>query len=245
MATCPECGAKVRRDNLKAHVEKVHKKTDRAEEEGAEEGSRTVRRRGKVERKVSPWPAVGLAVVLAVSSVGAYWYLTQSSRSSGGGGGQQSHGNPVAVIDVNNGTYYGTFRIELRIDVAPKTVNNFVNLANRGFYNGLTFHRISSNPHVIQGGAGGSVPSIPWESTGLKNVAYSVAMARAQSPDSATSQFYINTADNLYLDSGQYPYVVFGIVTDGRDVVDVLSRVPVDGETPREPVVMTSVRIIY
>jgi len=247
MATCPESEDKVRKENLKGHVDRVHKKAAAAKEKTPEQTARSTRPRVKDRRKVSPWPAIGLALLLAVSSLGAYAILTQSPSNAGGG--SQSHGNPVAVINVNHGSYSGTFRIELRVDVAPITANNFIGLANRGFYNGLTFHRISSNPPVVQGGdpngdgSGGSGKNISWEGTGLKNVKYSVAMARGQSPDSATSQFYINTADNGFLDNGQYPYVVFGMVTEGRNVIDYLKSVPVDVEAPRVSVVMTSVVI--
>jgi len=251
MATCPECGAKVRRDNLKAHVEKVHRKTDQATEEGAEETSITVRRRGMAERKVSPWPAVALAVVLAVSSVGAYWYLTRSP-SSPGGGSPPPAANRRAVISTN----YGTFTIELREDRAPRTTANFIGLANQGFYNGLTFHRVAHD-FVIQGGdpngdgSGGSGQTVAWEGTGLKNVKYSVAMARSGDPNSAqgantaTSQFFVNLVESPSLDNYAYPFVVFGQVISGQSVVDTIGRVPVDSnDKPISPVTMYSVTIV-
>ncbi len=248
MATCPECGAKVRRDNLKAHVEKVHRKTDQATEEGAEETSITVRRRGKEERKVSPWPAVALAVLLAVSSVGAYWYLTQHPSGSSGGGSPPppSQQNRKALV----ATSFGTFTILLREDRAPITTGNFVRLAQQGFYDGKAFHRVVPG-FVIQGGKDptGSVQSVPWENTGLPNIAYSVAMARVGDAnstlykDTATCEFFVNLAYNINLDQFIYPYVVFGQVIAGQSVVDAIGQYAVTPpETPR--VTISSVTVV-
>lgn len=123
-------------------------------------------------------------------------------------------------------TSRGEIRGELRGDLMPLTVANFVKLAQRGFYDGLTFHRVED--WVTQGGdpkgtgAGGPGYAIPLEtSADLKNVRGAVAMARTRVPDSAGSQFYILKADAPHLDG---EYAVFGRVTEGLDVVDRIAR---------------------
>ena len=123
---------------------------------------------------------------------------------------------------------YGTITAALDETIAPESVQNFVSLAKDGFYDGLTFHRIIEG-FMIQGGdpngngTGGSKETIKGEFTdnGVENpithVRGAVSMARAQDPDSASSQFFIVQADSTFLD-GQY--AGFGYVTDGIDVVD-------------------------
>lgn len=125
---------------------------------------------------------------------------------------------------------YGTIKLELDADTAPITVTNFVNLANDGFYNGLTFHRIIDG-FMIQGGdplgngTGGSDTNIKgeFEQNGVENdishVRGVISMARSQDNDSASSQFFIVQADSTYLD-GQY--AAFGHVTEGMEVVDAI-----------------------
>lgn len=136
-----------------------------------------------------------------------------------------STGKHHAKIVVKN---YGTIALELDADVAPITVENFANLVNEGFYNGLTFHRIISG-FMIQGGdplgngTGGSSKTIKGEfaSNGVKNsishVRGTISMARSSMPNSASSQFFIVHKDSTFLD-GQY--AAFGTVTSGMDVVD-------------------------
>lgn len=125
----------------------------------------------------------------------------------------------TAVITMEKG---GEIVIEFYPADAPKTVENFVKLTNKGFYNGLTFHRREEG-FVIQGGdpkgngMGGPGYTIPAEFNKQKHVRGAVAMARTQDPNSAGSQFYICLAPANFLD-GQY--TVFGIVTKGMDVVD-------------------------
>ena len=130
-------------------------------------------------------------------------------------------------IDVQD---YGTITLELDSDTAPISVTNFVNLAKDGFYDGLTFHRIISG-FMIQGGdpkgngTGGSDTTIKGEfsENGVENnishVRGTISMARANDPDSASSQFFIVHEDSTFLD-GQY--AAFGHVTDGMDVVDAI-----------------------
>ena len=137
------------------------------------------------------------------------------------------------TIDVQD---YGTISLELDADTAPISVTNFINLANEGFYDGLTFHRIISG-FMIQGGdpngngTGGSEKTIKGEfsANGVENdishVRGVISMARANDPDSGSSQFFIVHEDSTFLD-GQYE--AFGHVTDGMDVVDAICEaVPV------------------
>ena len=152
---------------------------------------------------------------------------------------------------------YGTVTVELDGDAAPITVQNFIDLANAGFYNGLTFHRIIAG-FMMQGGdpngngTGGSENTIKGEfsANGVENplshTRGAISMARAQDMDSASSQFFICHVDSTFLD-GQY--ACFGYVTDGMDVVDAICEAaqPTDdnGTIPadQQPVI-TEVRII-
>jgi peptidyl-prolyl cis-trans isomerase B (cyclophilin B) len=126
---------------------------------------------------------------------------------------------PAAVISMEKG---GEFRIDFYAEDAPKTVENFVTLAKKGFYDGLTFHRVQPGVLVHGGdprgdGSGGPGYTIKAEFNKQKHVRGAVAMARLVSPDSAGSQFYIMLAGAGELD-GQY--AVFGKVTSGMEVVD-------------------------
>lgn len=163
-------------------------------------------------------------------------------------------GTHHVTIDVQD---YGTISLELDADTAPISVTNFINLANEGFYDGLTFHRIISG-FMIQGGdpngngTGGSDKTIKGEfsENGVENsishVRGTISMARANDPDSASSQFFIVHEDSTFLD-GQY--AAFGHVTDGMDVVDAICEaVPVQDNngtvaTADQPVI-TSVTVI-
>ena len=138
--------------------------------------------------------------------------------------------DPVnATITVKD---YGTIEVALDPSAAPITVTNFVNLAKDGFYDGLTFHRIISG-FMIQGGdplgngTGGSGTNIKGEfaSNGVENpLAHKrgvISMARAQNPDSASSQFFIMHQDAPHLDG---EYAAFGVVTSGMEVVDAICQ---------------------
>lgn len=140
---------------------------------------------------------------------------------------------PVATITVKD---YGDIVVKLDEDAAPLTVENFVSLAEEGFYDGLTFHRIIDG-FMIQGGdplgngTGGSEETIKGEfsSNGVDNpishVRGVISMARSNDPDSASSQFFIVQADSTYLDG---EYAGFGYVTSGMDIVDQICQdVPV------------------
>ena len=142
----------------------------------------------------------------------------------------------LAEIEVKD---YGTIDVELDADTAPITVTNFVKLAQEGFYDGLTFHRIMDG-FMIQGGdpngdgTGGSKENIKGEfsNNGVDNdishTRGTISMARASDPDSASSQFFIVQSDSTYLDGD---YAAFGHVTSGMDVVDQICKdaTPTDG----------------
>ena len=128
-----------------------------------------------------------------------------------------------AVITLDNGHQ---IRLEFFPEDAPKTVENFVTLAKKGFYNGLTFHRVVPD-FVVQGGCpkgdgtGGPGYQIKAEFNKQKHVRGSVAMARSQHPDSAGSQFYITYGATPHLDGN---YTVFGKVTSGMEHVDAIRQ---------------------
>ena len=152
---------------------------------------------------------------------------------------------------------YGTITLELDADAAPITVENFISLAEDGFYDGLTFHRIIDG-FMIQGGdpegngTGGSDKTIKGEfaENGVDNPisheAGVISMARAQDPDSASSQFFITVADASFLD-GQY--AAFGHVTEGMEVAEQIAKdaEPVDGNgtiPPKAQPVIETIRIL-
>ena len=126
--------------------------------------------------------------------------------------------NRTAILE----TVKGTIKFELKESEAPITTKNFIDLTNKGFYNGLIFHRVEPG-FVIQGGdpkgngTGGSGKTIPLEiAPSLTHKKGAVGMARSQEPNSASSQFYICLEDAKFLDKN---YAVFGQVTDGQNVV--------------------------
>jgi len=142
---------------------------------------------------------------------------------AGPAGSQGKPMHPTAVIVTEKG---GEIRIELFPEDAPKTVESFVNLSKKGFYNGLTFHRVEPG-FVVQGGdpkgdgTGGPGYTLKAEFNKRKHVRGTLAMARSAHPDSAGSQFYICFAPASHLD-GQY--TVFGQVVKGMEVVDQIKR---------------------
>ena len=129
----------------------------------------------------------------------------------------------TGIITLDNGN---EIRLEFFPQEAPKTVENFVTLAKKGFYNGLTFHRVVPG-FVVQGGCpkgngtGGPGYTIPAEFNKNKHVRGSLAMARSQHPDSAGSQFYITYGAQPHLDNN---YTVFGKVTSGMEHVDRIKQ---------------------
>ena len=164
---------------------------------------------------------------------------------------------PVAVLNTN----FGAIQIQLNPQKAPVSVNNFIGYVNSGFYNGKIFHRVISG-FMIQGGGfdknmveAKTNPPIKNEAdNGLYNNKYTISMARTSVPDSATAQFFINTADNSSLnyssktDSG-WGYAVFGKVIKGTDVVDKIAAVSTGSngmyqDVPTTPVLISSAKML-
>lgn len=160
-------------------------------------------------------------------------------------------GNPVVRITTN----LGVVEVELLPDHAPATVKNFMDYVGSGHYDGTVFHRVIPG-FMIQGG--GFEPGMRQKATrepvrneadnGLRNTRGSVAMARTMEPHSATAQFFINVADNDFLDHRDktlrgWGYAVFGRVTKGMDVVDRIARVPTTSVGPHQDVPRADVLI--
>ena len=201
--------------------------------------------------------SICLAALLVLSLAGcgktSVVGITTTSKAPAANEESQGVGTHHAEIEIQD---YGTITVELDGDAAPITVQNFMDLSNAGFYDGLTFHRIISG-FMMQGGdpngngTGGSENTIKGEfsANGVENplshTRGAISMARAQAPDSASSQFFICHADSTFLD-GQY--ACFGYVTDGMDVVDAVCEAaqPTDdnGTIPadQQPVI-TAIRI--
>ena len=142
--------------------------------------------------------------------------------------------NPKVELHVAN---YGTITLELDATKAPKTVENFLSYVKKGHYDGTLFHRVIPG-FMVQGGGfapgmaekGADAPIQNEANNGLKNNNYTVAMARTQAPHSASAQFFINVADNGFLNhtaetTQGWGYAVFGKVVDGTDVVDKIKNV--------------------
>ena len=157
--------------------------------------------------------------------------------------------NPIVTFEMKDGD---KFYVELYPEVAPNTVNNFISLINKGFYNGLCFHRVIEG-FMIQGGdpkgngTGGPGYTIKGEFTkngfknNLKHKRGVISMARSMMPNSAGSQFFIMHADAPHLD-GQY--AAFGQVIDGMDVIDKIAEVNVDyNDKPLRDQVIKSVTV--
>lgn len=164
--------------------------------------------------------------------------------------------NPIAVFD----TSLGTFTAEIFVDRMPVTAGNFVKLAKEGFYDGLHFHRViprfmvqfgcpySRDPHDQRAGTGdGPDGCIRDEHTArISNEPGTLSMANTGRPHSGSSQFFINTVHNAYLDwftPGGSRHPVFGRVMSGMDVVHAIESVPTRGDTPITPVRVDCVMI--
>ena len=158
-------------------------------------------------------------------------------------------------------TNHGIITLELDAEKAPKTVENFLQYVRDGFFDGTIFHRVIDG-FMIQGG--GFEPGMTQKPTrgpikneagnGLKNEAYTVAMARTSDPASATAQFFINIANNSFLNFTSptpqgYGYAVFGKVVEGTDVIDKIKKLKTGNraghqDVPLEDVVITQAEIV-
>ena len=221
----------------------------------------------KKKSSFSPAILVALAVIL-VTVVGLAMAIVHFT-----GGEEESHSDvsnsttSVPTTETLKGTYYaelemedgGKIVMELYADIAPITVTNFVKLVQEKFYDGLTFHRVVEGFMVQTGdpkgnGTGGSDEKIFGEfaangfENNLSHTRGVISMARRGSQyndsdyyDTASSQFFICHGDSTFLDG---KYASFGKVISGMDVVDKIASVPVNGETPREKIVIKSIRMI-
>ena len=142
--------------------------------------------------------------------------------------------NPQVELHIAN---YGVITLELDADKAPKSVENFLSYVNKGHYNNTIFHRVIPG-FMVQGGGfepgmkqkNSDAPIQNEANNGLKNANYTVAMARTSDPHSATAQFFINVADNGFLNhtapSAQgWGYAVFGKVVKGEEVIEAIKKV--------------------
>lgn len=152
-------------------------------------------------------------------------------------------------------TNKGDIKLSLDAEKAPITVANFIQYAKDGHYNGTVFHRVIKGFMIQGGGMDANMkerktrPSIKNESSnGLSNEKYTIAMARTSIPDSATSQFFINTSDNDFLDKAQsrdgVGYAVFGKVVEGMDIVDQIELVKTGTKAPHSDVPIEPVEIV-
>ena len=168
-------------------------------------------------------------------------------------------GNPTADLV----TSLGTIQVELFTDTMPKTAGNFIQLAKSGFYDGLHFHRVINNFMLQFGCPHSKDPKSPRAGTGnaphgtiqdehpadakLSNEPGTLSMANTGRPNSGSSQFFVNTVHNAYLDwftPGPSKHPVFGKVTSGMDIVKKIESTPTDsGDRPTTPVQMISVTV--
>jgi len=196
---------------------------------------------------------MALATVMAASASAAPAAAPSSTSTSG----TPTMSNPRVKLHTNQ----GDFVITLDAEKAPKTVANFLAYTKAGFYDGTVFHRVIDG-FMIQGGgfeAGmkqkqTNAPIENEANNGLKNEKYTVAMARTNDPQSATAQFFINVADNDFLNftaptANGWGYAVFGKVTEGTDVVDKIRGVKTGNSgfhqnVPVEDVVIEKAEIV-
>ena len=176
--------------------------------------------------------------------------ITNDETSSNDEAVEKKGGNPVVIIK----TTKGDIKVELDREKAPISTDNFLAYVEDGYYDGTIFHRVINN-FMIQGGgfmADGQqkptkAPVKNEADNGLKNKRGTIAMARTGVVDSATSQFFINTVDNDFLNHGKrdFGYAVFGKVVDGMDVVDAIAVVPTGpGDVPDDQIVIESVTVV-
>jgi peptidyl-prolyl cis-trans isomerase A (cyclophilin A) len=195
---------------------------------------------------------VAMCVILCVSVA----WAADSPKAEEKAPAEKEVKTPNPVVKVV--TSMGDVLIELDVEKAPITVANFLKYSESGFYNGTIFHRVIKD-FMVQGG--GFTPDMKQKKTEppiknesgneLRNNRGTIAMARTNAPDSATSQFFINHKDNQFLNgsTGKPGYAVFGKVIEGMDVVDAITKVSTrqvgsHGNVPVEPVAIKSVTVV-
>jgi peptidyl-prolyl cis-trans isomerase A (cyclophilin A)/peptidyl-prolyl cis-trans isomerase B (cyclophilin B) len=171
-----------------------------------------------------------------------------------------------ADVQVDIKTNLGTVHLELYPAKAPLTVRNFLHYVRNGHYDGTIFHRVIDGFMIQGGGFDQQFRQKPTDEpianeaqagvkAGLKNVAGTIAMARTSNPDSATAQFFINVADNAFLDWGDprgdgHGYAVFGKVVSGMDTVNKIAKLPTGAggpfprDVPRQAVLIESMTVV-
>jgi peptidylprolyl isomerase/peptidyl-prolyl cis-trans isomerase B (cyclophilin B) len=194
------------------------------------------------------------ALMLGISGCGASEPPTQKVSTAPVAG---QPANPRVLIETSK----GNITVEVFPAQAPQSAGNFLNYVKTGFYDGLVFHRVIPNFMIQTGGMTADMVEKPKNApiqneadNGLRNLRGTLAMARTNEPHSASSQFFINVANNAFLDHrGKTPqgwgYAVFGQVIDGMDVVDAIVAVPrgnrgPHGDVPIEPIVMKRVTLL-
>jgi len=221
-------------------------------------GGKKVKEPGARKRKIITRIAAA-AIVAIIAGAGLYIYISNQGSTTQG---STSCTTGTLVLGAPKGTYakintsLGCIEVQLYPSAAPKTVANFVNLSRTGFYNNLVWHRIvagfviqTGDPNTRNGGGnrslwgtGGSGKTVPLEiNSTLHNDYGYLGMARSTDPNSGSSQFYINLANNTSL-NGQY--TVFGKVISGIDVALAIGKVTVNStKQPVTPVFVTSITI--
>ena len=194
------------------------------------------------------------ALMLGISGCGASEPGTQTVYTAPAAG---QSANPRVLIETSK----GNITVEVFPSQAPQSAANFLNYVKTGFYDGLVFHRVIPNFMIQTGGMTPDMAEKPKGASirneadnGLKNLRGTLAMARTGDPHSASSQFFINVADNAFLNHrGKsvegWGYAVFGQVVDGMDVVDAIVAVPrgnrgPHGDVPVDPIVMQRVTLL-
>ncbi len=194
------------------------------------------------------------ALMLGISGCSASEPGTQTVPTAPAAG---QPANPQVLIETSK----GNITVEVFPAQAPQSVGNFLNYVKTGFYDGLIFHRVIPGFMIQTGGMQADMSEKPKNApiqneadNGLKNLRGTLAMARTGDPHSASSQFFINVADNAFLNHrGQsvegWGYAVFGRVVDGMDVVDAIVSVPrgnrgPHGDVPVEPIVMKRATVL-
>jgi len=192
------------------------------------------------------------ATVLSVSALGIALNVLPVSAAHAAG----ANANPVVLLKTSD----GPITVELDAAKAPKTVANFVAYVKRGQYSGTIFHRVIPGFMIQGGGFDQALNQKPTQApialesqNGLHNVEGTIAMARTSDPDSATAQFFINTADNTrsldFPGADGHGYAVFGHVTAGMDVVKKIEGTPTGqsngmSDVPQTPIVIQSATLI-
>ena len=208
-----------------------------------------MKRKSKIKQERQDNLIIGVVLMgLALFLLGNY-FLNNADDEHINGESEVEEMSKIAVFETNK----GTIKIELNTEKAPITTKNFIQYVEDGFYDGLVFHRVIDN-FMIQGG--GFLPDGTQRATrepivlesdnGLKNEIGTVAMARTNVPDSASSQFFINVNNNEFLNRGvrDEGYAVFGKVVEGMSVVNEIKTISTtnkfgQGDWPVEDIIIT------